>query len=41
MTIFRRASAGLVVSGALALELFYAPALTYADFNGVKLVTST
>jgi hypothetical protein len=38
MTIFRRASAGLVVSGALALELFYAPALTYADFNGVKLV---
>jgi cytolethal distending toxin subunit A len=38
MTIFRRASAGLVVSGVLTLGLFYAPALTYADFNAVKLV---
>lgn len=38
MTILRRASAGLVVSGALTLGLFYAPALTYADFNAVKLV---
>src|ERR1700737_1795410 len=40
MTIFRRASAGLAVSCALTLGLFYAPALTYADFNGVKLVNA-
>ncbi len=38
MTIIRRASACLVVSGTLTLGLFYAPALTYADINGVKLV---
>ena len=31
MTIFHRASAGLVVSGAFALGLLYAPPPTYAD----------